>query len=356
MPRADNTESISQINLARLLLIGDGKCGKSHLSGMAAKDGFNLLYFDADVASQTLATLPIEARKRIYILNCGDTMSDGKLDFRFVELFKRFTTKSKFVWNDTKSREYSVLDDGDSTEDEVWEIFPAKLDPSTVLVVDSWTSLSQSAMNWAAKEYGVDLQDLTAQADRASMRSVYQAAGEKLTQYLIMIRSMPCHVIVIAHPSEFVKTERPVNQTVKQIKEGDLKVLWTKMVPKSVSNNHSMMMAKYFTDIAWLEVDAFGDYKIDYRPSQERISGSHLKEIGKSDILSFSHLVKHIGGAIPDGNQSVEHWIQIHQGYEADSAKKKSSLVLGAGAGPVAEVKMNAPVKAGLSLSNLGSK
>src|ERR1044072_7409814 len=164
------------------------------------------------------------------------------------------------------------------------------------------------------------------------MRAVYQAAGEKLTYYLEMIRSAPCHVIVISHPREFVKREHPPGKSARQVKEVDLKVLWTKMVPASSSNNHAFGMAKYFTDIAWIEVDAMGTYRVDYRPTPERLSGSHINKILDTRTeWSFGNLVKAIGGTLPE-QVPPDHssWLTIHsEGYKVPDGKKPA-LVLGA--------------------------
>jgi hypothetical protein len=67
-------------SLCKLLLIGDGKVGKTHYAGMAAACGLNVLYFDGDVGRPTLRTLPKEVRSRIYSLDCADTLMAGQKD------------------------------------------------------------------------------------------------------------------------------------------------------------------------------------------------------------------------------------------------------------------------------------
>jgi hypothetical protein len=58
MPRMD--QAPPQKSLIKLLLIADGKVGKSHFAGEAAKF-FKTLYIDGDVAIPTLNKLPMEA-------------------------------------------------------------------------------------------------------------------------------------------------------------------------------------------------------------------------------------------------------------------------------------------------------
>lgn len=354
MPRGSAPSTSHQ--LVKALVIGDGKCGKSDWAARAAEAGFNVLYLDADVGSQTIAGLPKDPKNpvkpevmdRIFILNVGDELINGGLNYRFVKMFKKFCTASPtYRWNDTESREYVMADDKESGE--IWEIKPGKMDHTCVLAIDSWTSLVQSCMNWAAEELGIDLQEVS-EEERKKMRSVYQAAGEKLTYYLQMIRSAPCHVIVIAHPAEFTKTKKPDGKTIAGAKEGDLTVLWTKMVPKSSSNNHAMTMAKYFTDLAWLEVDAMGNYKIDYRANNERISGSHLNaRLDCRGDGSFAKLVEQVGGTIPGSTQPFDHWLTIHPSGLDVAAKP--ALVLGGKSESPAQTAQ--PVK-GLTLNKPG--
>jgi hypothetical protein len=345
MPRGSNAQAKHQ--LVKALVVGDGKCGKSDWAGRAVIGGFNVIYMDADVASQTISgftkdkknPVPEELMANIFILNVGDVLVNGGIDYRFVKTFKKFATASPtFRWNDSQSQEYSLVDHGSPTTDEVWEIKPASMDHNTVWVIDSWTSLTQSAMAWAADELGFDMEE----PNRDKMRSVYQMAGEKLTFYLTLIRSAPCHVIVLAHPNEFTKTESPTGVKVKDAKETDRKVLWTKMLPKSASNNHAMQMAKYFTDIAWLEVTAQGDYKVDFRPSNEKLSGGHMNAyLGTREGGTFVDLVRFVGGTIPGEPQDYSKWLTIHDsGFEMPEAVKKPGLVLGAKS---AETKVQMP-------------
>lgn len=331
MPRA--SEANPKHQLVKALIVGDGKCGKTDWAARAACAGFNVLYLDADVGSQTIAQIQDrDALSRIFIMNVGDELISGGLDYRFVNVYKKFSTAITYRWNDTQAREFSVSKDGDPCMDEVWEIRPGQMDYTTILVIDSWTALSQSCMNWACDELGLSIEEIS-EDERSKMRGVYQAAGEKLTYYLQMIRSAKCHVIVIGHPREFTKTEKSAGKSVTQ-KESEMKVLWTKMVPASSSNNHAFSMSKYFTDIAWIEVDAMGEYKIDFRAANDRMSGSHINaRLNTRTDGSFVELLKAIGGTVPSEPASFDHWLKIHPAgtYSYAAANpKKPALVLGA--------------------------
>ena len=119
MPRMDNTASIAQNQLGKLLLIGDGKIGKTHYAGMAALAGFNVLYMDGDVASQTLATLPDEARKRIYLMKMGDRMLGDTPKPIMIDTMLSFADSTTFVWNDSEQKRVRINEIEDA--DEIWK-------------------------------------------------------------------------------------------------------------------------------------------------------------------------------------------------------------------------------------------
>lgn len=332
MPRMDSPKGSTQ--LVKLLLIGDGKCGKTDFAGMAGASNFQILYLDGDVASQTIADLPLEARRNVYLLKCGDDFNDsGGIDPTYALFFKKWITQPTIVWNDSKQRIHDIQRDGTSNEeDEYWLIRPARMDENCILVIE-WTALAHSAMQWAANEAGVDLGEID---ERKEMRGVYQAAGEKLTQYLLAIQRAPCHVICLSHPREFIKLTPPAGKTIGNIKEKDMQIAWTKMVPSSSSNNHALSMAKYFTDVAWMQAGLMGKREIDFRIDNNRIGGGHFsdkftvpnRDKDEKSGFTFANLVKKIGGTIPSEIPSIDHWLTIQQGYEVKVPQKKQ-VVLG---------------------------
>lgn len=307
--------------LAKLLLIGDGKIGKTYLAGMAAKDHLNVLYLDGDVGSQTLYGLPQEVRDHIYLMDFGDRLETGAMAHKFCDNFSAFTTTNRFVWDDTKSE--VVTRSSELGESAVWEVFPARLDWTWLLVIDSWTALSNSAMLWAGRKHNVDISD----SNTPEMRSVWGSAGNKLTAYLTMIqKGLRCHVIVIAHPDEFSKYEKPVGIKVKDAKEADQKLLWTKLVPKSSSKPHSLSMSKYFTDVAWMEASRDGSQRfLNYKISDERVSGGHFNDRKPVEEYSFAALIRQVGGRLPDTWAPIENALKIHPigTYELPSAPAK---------------------------------
>lgn len=316
MPRMD--QAPPEQKRIKLLLIGDGKVGKTHFAGMAAAAGFNVIYMDGDVGTPTLGQLPIEAKRNLYLLGAHDTIMGGGRDSRFIETFEEFASNITFRWNDTKGKVASRLDKEPA---EIWEIKPGRFDDTCVFVLDSWTSLVESITLRAALAEGLDL----TQATLPQMRDVYRSAGLKATQCLQLVRAMPCHVIVLGHPDEYEHRVNPEGKKVRDINEKDQIIEWTKMVAKSTSRPHSLQMPKYFTDVAWLEISPAGHRKIDFRAKATRVSGGHFGGFETVEDYSFANLVKLIGGKVPDPNVSapVDSWLTIIPPGEAPVVETK---------------------------------
>lgn len=324
MPRLDQAND-SDAKL-KLLLIGDSKAGKTPWSGLAAMN-YNVLYLDGDVGLQSLNKMPAEAKSRLFYIPCQDYVDDnGQYHPRFAEFFKTFTTEGTYTWNDTRGETFSRRDYvfGESTDD-VWQIKPARMDHSCVLIIDSWTALVQSVMQWKADDLNTDLGDV----EKVS-REIYSGVGNKLTQFLTMIRSMPCHVIVIAHPAEYTKLEKPIGK-IGSMKEVDMKIEWTKMIPKSSSNPHALTMAKYFSDVGWLDVRANGDTRLDFKQATNRIIGGHMDSQTDARETSVAQVIQAIGGHVPPDPKNISHesWLTIYPSGSFEPAGGKKPLALG---------------------------
>jgi hypothetical protein len=168
---------------------------------------------------------------------------------------------------------------------------------------------------------GIDLGD----AELKEMRDVYRGGGLKGTQVLQLIRSLPCHVIVLGHPDEYEHRVNPEGKRVRDISEKDMIVEWTKMIAKSTSRPHALQMPKYFTDVAWMEVSPTGTRKVDFRVKASRVSGGHFDGFEDTTKYSFANLVKEIGGFIPDPKNPmpVDNWLTIIPPGEATPVENK---------------------------------
>lgn len=310
MPRMDAPNPNDQ--LIKLLLIGDGKSGKSGYAGEAAKAGFNVLFCDGDVATQTLALLDDDTKSRIYVLPFGDIIKPGINEIgrepRFQQLLMDMATSESFVWNDTQGR-YFVRSDStkEGWSDEVWKIRLAMLNHNWVWVIDSWTAFVESMQLDVQMQLKID----PLEAKLSDMREVYRVTENRANAMLAMIRAAGCHVIVLAHPDEYQKTKNPEGARAGAISEKDKIIEWTKRIPKSTSRPHALKMSKYFTDVAWTEVMNSGKRRINFRMSDDRISGGHFDGIEDTDKYSFGNLVLKVGGKLPGPNAPIEPGLQI---------------------------------------------
>lgn len=298
MPRMD--QSPPDKKLIKLLLIADGKVGKSRFAGEAAKF-FNTLYLDGDVAIPTLSQLPIEAKRNLYLLPMHDTILGGARDTNFCDTMQEFCSTIKFRWNDTESRLAKPKDAGT-----LWEITPGKMGPNDLLILDSWTALVESLTLKVAIAAGVDLTTATTN----EMRPVYQGGANLATSFLQIIRALQCHVIVLGHPDEYQHKVAPPGRKVEQIKEKDMLIDWTKMIAKSTSRPQALQMPKYFTDVAWMDVSPTGTRKLDFRVKDSRVGGGHFSGYEDTEKYSFANLVKEIGGELPT-ELNPDNWLKV---------------------------------------------
>lgn len=311
MPRGNNLTP-DQI-VAKLMILGDPKAGKTEYAMKAAEAGFNVLYMDGDVAAQTLSAIAPEARDRIFYMDVSDSLDSG-IDPRMIEVVASFFTSSKFLWNDRTQREYSrAKDPHDSTTgaclDEIWEMRPARFNHRWLIVLDSWTTLSYSAMVAKSVDQGINLADI----EKADL-NLYAGVSNRLTNMLATIQKAKCHFIVIGHPAQFEKTKSQENMSAAEAGKPKNRIVeWTKMVPKSSSNPHGLTMGKFFSDIGWIDVDKFGKRKLDFDVTNQRVSGGHMT--GKGDPrgdYSFANVVRKIGGTIPTPSDDLGEGLIIH--------------------------------------------
>lgn len=325
----ENPEDIERVNLIKLLLLSDSKGGKTHWAARAALAGFNVLYLDGDVAIQTIMGkelgLPPEALKRISYLNIADYLDDngGYVPF-MAKFFVEFTTTPRFLWNDTKGRildkkSYERILDADEKVvggDRVWQIRPSRLDSNTVLILDSWTTLVTSLQQWKASDLGIDILEI-----EKLERDMYTGTAHKATQFLQLLRALPCHLIVIGHPREYQKKSVP-DGSKGTVPERDMRVEWTRMVPASTSNPHALTMGKNFSDIGWIDMTKGGQRFIDFKPTSDRVVGGHSKERHKIDEFDFIDLVKLVGGNVTPDTPTDAWLTKFGPGeYEAAPAK-----------------------------------
>lgn len=337
----DSTEQQSAISTGKLLLLGDTKSGKTDWAMRAAEFGFNVLYLDGDVALQTIKDkkrgLDQAALSRTNYMDIRDRQDkDGNYESTMAKFFVDFATSGVLTWNDSKGEMFNkanyVVDFETNTPegvqskaiggDSVWQIRPAKLDWRDVLILDSWTTLVTSLQMWKAADLGIDILEI-----EKMERDMYTGTAHKATQFLTLLRALRCHVIVIGHPREYQKKSPPPGSK-GQVAEKEMKLDWTKMVPVSTSNPHSLTMGKNFSDIAWIDVTGGRNRKIDFRVGTDRIGGGHLGEYVDLDSFTFADYVDSIGGDLPPDGNNPDRWLTRYGPGQYAPAGAKPAMIL----------------------------
>lgn len=290
--------------LARILNIGFSKSGKTHWGAEAAEAGFNVIYLDGDNSKQTISKMSKEALKRIYYFDCSNTMKMP----RFNRIIHAAITETPLMWDDTQQRIWRRGMTPIIPENRYWEVDFTKLTSNDVVITDTWTQLVWSIMwDWAL-DHGEDLGDM-----EQANRSMYQGIGNRATAMIQTLKYLPCHLIVNAHPDEYIK-RKPQKGRQKSQKEADVEIEWSRMIPKSTSKPHGLTLGKEFNDILWIEAGHLNARRIDARTNPGREGGSHWTEIKSTEEYSFANLVKAIGGAAPIKQDSCAGIIEYEPG------------------------------------------
>ena len=125
--------------LARLLLYGPGKTKKTWWAARAAEAGFNVHLLDGDKNPGILRMISKEAQARINLIDISDA-TVAPVMYNFVTKLLRGTP---FLW-DEQEKEVRLTTVTKSLQDDrhFYWIDPRNLNWRDVLVIDSWTALS----------------------------------------------------------------------------------------------------------------------------------------------------------------------------------------------------------------------
>tara|TARA_R100000501_G_C2572841_1_gene79069 strand:- start:20 stop:604 length:585 start_codon:yes stop_codon:yes gene_type:complete len=138
----------------------------------------------------------------------------------------------------------------------------------------------------------VDLYELT-----NNDLSMYGSIGTAATATLHTLACLPCHLVVTAHPDEFVKFKKLPGKQNKKMSEQEVE--WSRLIPKSTSRPHGNTMAPLFPDVLWIEIDAQRQRYIDGRVAADKDGGGHFDGRELSSKYSFANLVLAAGGDAP---------------------------------------------------------
>lgn len=205
----------------RVLVFGAPKTGKSELAGKLAAQ-FNLLWFDLENGYTTLLKLPREWQERIDIISVPDT----KVFPIAIETMLKVITGARVEICEAHGKCSCMLCKKDSLPTAA--VCLNDLDESSIVVIDSLTQLSNSAMNHLTKT-----QDELYKPEWSD----YRNQGQLLDKFLSQIQQAKYNVVCITHETE------------TEMEDGR-----KKLVPVAGTTSFSRNTAKYFDHVVYCEI------------------------------------------------------------------------------------------------------
>lgn len=303
MPRLDQVEE--EQGVVHLLLIADSKMGKSTYAAEAAIAGFHLIYLDSDNGLSALNAAinkekdALEIKKRVDYFR----ITHPRL---FLQLFLRSSAKRPLFWCPSKNKAVNAKTPDMAEDEPIWVFNSAGIPASSVLVIDSWTSLSQDALQQLRSDQSAPLLEGTDQG-------IYGEAKASVDYFANILQSVPYHVIVQAHPTRYEVYEKPANTSGADMKQKDMKLVDTYEVPVSTSRVAGLDMGKRFNHIGWLNITPTGTVEIDFTRKPRRVGGGPPNKKARTNELNFLEVVKISKGPLPYSvpfNESELPWFQ----------------------------------------------
>lgn len=283
MPKATSS-SLAHEQL-RVLAYGEPKTRKTLWALKAAEAGFNVFDFDFERGHQIIQAVKPEAKERIGIIDLAVTNNREP----GLEFFTRFIKGEKFVWDEATKRVVPVGAEWNPEHSHI-AINSREMSYNDVIIFDSWTESVDQLVARFARENSIDLSEAAKQEWEG-----YRWCGALASWFLQNLKTLPCHVIVTGHSYKY---EKKKGQGKQQVTE------WSKIMPKSVSGNHSLSLAGQFTDIIFFELIGTSTM-LDVRPDPDRQAGSRFIEPNRYGFndLQFSTLADK-QGFTPSGEPS----------------------------------------------------
>ena len=320
MPTAN--EYLKAPLLLRDLIYGHPKTRKTYWALCAAYANMNVVLFDGDDGAHIVNLIEPEFRDRITVLDLRDTVNNPVFAKFVVRLLN---DQSPFIWDENEKRTTA----NPNTEHYNMFVNPQALTANTVLIFDSWTALNQSVILNYAREQSIDLSD----AEKTDWDG-YGFQSRLLNLILSKLKTLNCHVIVVAHETTYEKRDTSGKKIISQ-----------KIQPVSSSGPHAQTLGMHFSDMLRFEWIAKGNLKINAYAAKDEQGGSRLikPDSYKFDDLPFSKLLE-AANALPEEYEPQDAFISFTPGQEVP----KLSELKAKGTRPVVDAQApvsNEPVK-----------
>jgi len=224
-----NLDEYDEVKRTKVLVYGEPKSGKTATVGKLAEEGFQLHWFDLENGIKTLMNpemLKPEFRKNVHVYNIPDHKELPIALDALRKLFRGGARKYCYVHGIDRCPA-CAKQVGNKWSD---EIDLATFGDKDILVIDSWTQVSNSALNKViAKEYKKDDEYKPSWDD-------WRLQGSYLDEVLTKIQVANINIVVISHDVDVEKDEK---------KE--------KIVPVGGTRNFSRTMPKYFDEVVYMQ-------------------------------------------------------------------------------------------------------
>lgn len=207
----------------RVLLYSAPKCGKSVASGMLAKH-FKVIFIDLENALSALVNnIPDEFKSNIEYIKLNDSQDNPVATNLLPKILKG--GKVRFCTRHSKEVCVECRRDATATYEEV-EL--GKLGTETVVVIDSFTQLTDSVIGKVTEDLSVDEK---LQFDH------WGEVGRRLAKLCSTIQVAPYHIVATSH------------EQIVKMPDGK-----EKLIPTLGSRNSSKSVGRYFDHLIRMEV------------------------------------------------------------------------------------------------------
>lgn len=217
----------------RTLAYGRDKSKKTWWACRAAEAGFNVVLIDGDDGSSITRQLPLEARKKILIVDAVDKSEHAAFCMFMASFLK---VGNKFLWDEQDKFSVPFGTKLNPVHSYI-QFDPSLLTMDDVIILDSWTALADSTKQKFAKDTGFDLVQVQRDGDQYALPN-FQARF--LDFVLSRLHTLPCHVIVIGHEQIWEKYTGT---------GAARKLVGTYTQPYSSTGPHAQKLGKHFENV-----------------------------------------------------------------------------------------------------------